>query len=483
VEEMWRDEYIKRATVEESWKNLKRYHVHPTERSIDRLDFSRNRSIIVGSFPNYIVCVDPSNRTVNRIFSIPRTNAIEFKQDCIAVGTLDGTVHFSKLGKNGSFSSMYEFNQIQPRAILKIFFLDHSLFLTLSEDGLLYAWNYSKKLLACIYNNRVLSISCVQICGEQICVGSELGIEIWDASGISSWEENMAKKDSLSFIAFKNPVRQIFYNPKTSYSIVVIDKVYSKNNYTPIELWDLREKRCIFSLQSVHHALISCVGYLRYPSSNNGLFISGDESGAICIWKETNENIMPIKYLDLHDSAVQQILFSPTVILSVAKDGGFSILDYMSYSRITYSKTLASQNSVSHACISDDCISIAIGMTLYMWVQRSSNLHKPKAAKTKIKVPLKTVRHLGHNKDEILEEARDAIRESHRQRQKLIQEKRLIHSINGDPRVHGMCDEDLVTHAMLKSMETSGHTFSVDDTEEREMLELAKALSLSETNK
>jgi hypothetical protein len=76
-----------------------------------------------------------------------------------------------------------------------------------------------------------------------------------------------------------------------------------------------------------------------------------------------------------------------------------------------------------------------------------------------------------------------AMQEIEKERKGRQLEKNRVESINGNSKVHGMADEDLVAYAMLLSMEGSSD-LNIQNNQwsasEQESLDLALALSLSE---
>ncbi|KAJ3258364.1 hypothetical protein HK103_003652 [Boothiomyces macroporosus] len=168
-----------------------------------------------------------------------------------------------------------------------------------------------------------------------------------------------------------------------------------------------------------------------------------------------------------------------------SSDGTICISDTIEFKLIRNfnfrSRSLAEDKRVSNLIVSAKSIICSQGPLVVSWEFRQPPKKKSQRSRNKIKIPIQVPRNTSLNAEELYEEVVDALEEIKTEKSLKGKMNDRILKYNGDPNVHQMCEEDLLSYAMILSRDNLQEV--PDQLSEQEMMDLALAISLSESNK
>ncbi|KAJ3273766.1 hypothetical protein HDV01_003893 [Terramyces sp. JEL0728] len=221
------------------------------------------------------------------------------------------------------------------------------------------------------------------------------------------------------------------------------------------------------------------------PNSKSALIL-GYSNGDISI-RMLNGDITRVQPIiqSPHLSAISAITINEYFLVTGSVDGTISIIDVVSFKPVRNfnfrSRNLTEEKKVKCIIVNSKSIICVQGNLIVIWEFKQPK-QKSQRSRNKIKVPIQLPRNSNLDGDEIYEEVIDALEDIKKEKDRKVRTTQRIAKYNGDPNVHQMSEEDLVSYAMMLSRDNYAGAVS-DPLSEQEMLDLALAISLSEANK
>jgi WD40 repeat protein len=489
IESEWKQEYLTRLRIHSQWKNpMKAHRIDPKIQSINRI-YPLNNNLICGSIETgKIVSLNKHSGKLSKNILYVSDNqeplqigALEIKDGVIVAGTIDGVFLHSFIKSNGAFSDWFEYSVLHESSIEIIKIFDQLMCLSISIDGHIKLWNLGKNKFICSFIGNNTRVFCVQICGGYLVVGTERGIHVWDSSKIDP-KVNTTQPDQemIKLISTKNSVKTIYFNPEIGLALVEFEIEYSEN-YWPFQLIDLESGEMTSTIQTPHLSKICTSQYLFDNTLCKSLFFTGDIAGSVSIYIQGNSTYNLIKTINIHNTAIQNIFLTPTVVFIGSSDGSMSIHNYMNFDTIRtiggmYSNQPNNPKPFKFLSVDTSSVSSCHGNLIINWLQRTP----PSAQKRRKKISIGGAK--GYSKREIFgfqDEVNKAMDEIELENAERVRKMDLVESVNGKVRAHGMSDQDLLEYAILVSMENESVG---EEMSEQEMIDMALAMSLSENN-
>jgi hypothetical protein len=225
--------------------------------------------------------------------------------------------------------------------------------------------------------------------------------------------------------------------------------------------------------------------------NRKSILLLGDQGGDVSVWiNPFAANPKPTYILKNHIASISCLFYSSHIMATGSVDGTVFVIDTISF------KVLGALNSkyrhgdinerriVSHLNYSNGVLVSIQGNTVHSWTKKSHKAIPVTPNSRQKKVSIQYLKSSGGSqRSEFRTEVNMAMQEIEKERKGRQLEKNRVESINGNSKVHGMADEDLVAYAMLLSMEGSSD-LNIQNNQwsasEQESLDLALALSLSE---
>jgi WD40 repeat protein len=356
--------------------------------------------------------------------------------------------------------------------------MNDQLILTGSEDGAVKMWTYpNPTLVAVFHGNENHIISSIEVVGDWVYAGSEQGL-------IARWKypmrsESIVEVDVHDFIDIGSSIGSLNRDSNGKQCLV-----FGRNQVQPFYILHHNGIQKEFPVS--HTAVVTSMQLTVKKNNQISVLLSGDAKGVVQIWRDPfGANAIPIFNIQNHICAISTLFYSASIIVTAGVDGTVFVLDTLHYQVLgsfnyRYRSEVADERRVVRGISYQKGILATIqGETIHTWSKKPSRpVNTPKQKQKKV-----NVQHLrgavGSNRAEFLSEVQMALSDLEDARYEQRRDKSQRDLFNGSPTVHGMSEEDLVSYAMLLSMDNDALP-QEDSLTEQERLDLALALSLSE---
>jgi WD40 repeat protein len=384
----------------------------------------------------------------------------------------------SRRSKNHLWDEWYVCSDHHHSSISSIRFITNDkLFLTGSEDGAVKMWTYPHpKLVATFLGNEDNQISSLEVVGDWICAGSIQGrIARWKYPQLSDSVVEIRVHDFIQIGPCIESLTRDQYGTKCL--------VFAKEQLQPFYVLDDLDTQ---ELLNCHTAIVTSMTLSLKRSNQQTVLLSGDAKGVVNIWFDPfGPRARPLFSIHNHICAISTLFYSTSIIVTAGVDGTVFVLDTIHYQVLGSfndryrSETLDERRVVKGISYHKGVLVTLQGETLHTWSKRVARpVNTPKQKQKKV-----NVQHLrgtgGSNRAEFLTEVHMALADLEDAKQQQSRVKSREELFNGSPKVHGMNEDDLITYAMLLSMENQP-AVEAESLTEQERLDLALALSLSE---
>jgi WD40 repeat protein len=243
-----------------------------------------------------------------------------------------------------------------------------------------------------------------------------------------------------------------------------------------------------FTLKQILSNYFTAVAYLE---SSTSVLCTGDELGAISIWKILGDRCSIVKQISCHTSPISCLSFTPEVLLSASCDGDINMFDGICFSLLRFlgrkrrpHPDLDRLHLINfrwdYLLFKSGCVIAGRRDSITSFARRPPK--KPVSAAKSKKIRVSFGRSSGQtsnrDKEDVHYEISQVLEELEEERIKRHHALGRVEKSNGTMHHHGMSENELIEYAKVLSV-ADPHSIPLSNATDQENLDLAIVLSLS----
>jgi hypothetical protein len=402
--------------------------------------------------------------------------------DVLVVGTLTGSVLMSRYDKNQVWEDWIVFNGFHQASICNISFIPQDrIFLTCGSDGIIKLWDYEECRFITNLIGNTDTPTCTENLEDCLITGTIQGrICRWKLPSVIYPCDDMQIDYSIDVGVW---IECMFRNANNSYCLV-----YVKEQSQPFYIMShISGEMKLKPLPKYHEKIVTAVKFYPGTSDKDSILLSGDLSGKVAIWVNPfSESAYPFRILENHICSVSCLFYNSSLLVTGGVDGTLFVINAVNFKTLSalngrYKSIALNERRKVNGIVYQKGILITLqGEILHSWCKKQRKIPiTPKQKHKKL-----SIQHLrssgGSQRAHFKNEVHMAIDDLEREK---LYKKEISHRlelVNGSPKIHGMDEDDLVSYAMMLSLESNEILPVPEPLSEQETLDLAIAMSLSE---